>query len=528
MDGNSDSTLRPFAGASVDISQFRRRCDQRGVAVSQAMRGWDLAGLFASTDEVGRWFQLVRAGGVHEGSAPALTESTVRRIWHLRLDVGESAPASTVHPDLLAADRRFRAFVPNHLPSRLQAVLAQWLAVQLLIRGADRVGVDVPVGDQRSAASWHLPDAECSVDGQRAATVPCWRSRGSWMAALGQILATTEGQEALSRHAVSRAKVEAAARVCANAADGATGRHCALSHERIATEAKVSESVSKRVRRVLVELGFAVVMRHGRRLNGSEMRAAARHHGQRQRGVASDLSLTVPQGFRPAPDPLPSCGFLSSCSSVLEVVTKRASARSSRRSKLAATSTRRSAVAPSAAVKRLVAGLLARSWGLDPGVGQLWRLWAVVARSGIDPAQWTAAQVVRQLDLDAHRNGISWPDRLERPDGYLAWRLSRVDWNRDNVSASAANDSVQQAAPSPLLATEGTGRPAPTCLLSTFHSGQRDGLMPDTSRLGERSINSSPGQSSDTAHRRRLLAQWRGETTKAHSPIDAGMVASIH
>lgn len=433
MHGDSDTTVRPFPGAS---QHFRDVCRRHNVAVSQARRGWDLTGQFASTAELSRWCSLT---SVDHGGA-GLTDATLRRVWQVRRTVGARACVTT-NPAAVAARELLVRLVPSTLPVAVQLVLLNELCLRLLVAGAGRDRTPVPVGEQRSAKSWHLPDPDQTVDGRPVGAIACWPSRRAWLTALEAVLAEEPGRTALRARSVSSARVLAVARVCADHADGATGRHCTVSHERVQKLAKVSESVAKRARRVLHDLGFVVTVRHGRRLNAQEMAAAARHHGGRQSGVASDMSLTVPREIataRAPRDPLPSCGSSRSVQQVPKELTKRARARKTSRSCRGPAAAPRPQRQPvSLEVKRLVAGLVRRCHGLDTGVGRLSRLWRVVAASGIDPRRWSAADVVAELNRDGRESAISWPDRLKSPAAYLAWRLRRIDW-ASSVPASTA------------------------------------------------------------------------------------------
>ena len=48
--------------------------------------------------------------------------------------------------------------------------------------------------------------------------------------------------------------------------------------------------------------------------------------------------------------------------------------------------------------------------------------------AGIDPAVWSAADITGALEADMRARGGCWPDRIERPGGFLASRLRRLEW----------------------------------------------------------------------------------------------------
>lgn len=69
-----------------------------------------------------------------------------------------------------------------------------------------------------------------------------------------------------------------------------------------------------------------------------------------------------------------------------------------------------------------------RKADLSRGKRHLGNICDALSAAGIDPTRWTAAQVVRRLDLQAHSRGWTWPTTIANPGAYLRWRLSQLDW----------------------------------------------------------------------------------------------------
>lgn len=98
---------------------------------------------------------------------------------------------------------------------------------------------------------------------------------------------------------------------------------------------------------------------------------------------------------------------------------------------------------------------------------------AVLARVGVDPELWNAADIVALLEQDGRDHAIGWEMRPSNAAGYLAWRLSRLDL---------------RGAPERVVIAE-------------RDAAERSRT---TSILSDRS-----GKSSTSSHRQFLLANWR-------------------
>ena len=76
------------------------------------------------------------------------------------------------------------------------------------------------------------------------------------------------------------------------------------------------------------------------------------------------------------------------------------------------------------AVQRLAGQLVARAHGLHRG--HIGTVCDALTAAGIDPNTWTAKALCEVLDADMRATGWVWPNRIERPGAFLAWRLRRL------------------------------------------------------------------------------------------------------
>lgn len=95
-------------------------------------------------------------------------------------------------------------------------------------------------------------------------------------------------------------------------------------------------------------------------------------------------------------------------------------------------------------LQRLAAQLAVRCRGLDRG--HIGALCDALDTAGIDPQHWTARQLTDALNDDMRTRGWSWPDRIERPGGFLVSRLRRLT---DGGKAAGLDKNPRPAAPTP-------------------------------------------------------------------------------
>ncbi len=89
-------------------------------------------------------------------------------------------------------------------------------------------------------------------------------------------------------------------------------------------------------------------------------------------------------------------------------------------------------------LQRLAGQLAARCHGFPAGPvsgdplcpygGHVGAIADAIASAGIDPAAWTAQAIKDALEADMRARGWSWPDTIDKPGGFLASRLRRLDW----------------------------------------------------------------------------------------------------
>lgn len=304
-------------------------------------------------------------------------------------------------------------------PSDLdQALRHSFAAAEAAIAAAKRLNEET----EQSGDSWALTPKP----GILARTV-CWLSRRQWISDVARALDTAEGV-ALCQRRIRRVVVLAVARALARFADSRTGRSVTASAATIAAiAAKLlgRESLTPRTiytaRTILAKLGYAVEVMRGRHLTTAERLAASEHHGGCQTRAASTWALTVPRP-RTADQTvfhLPSFSTLSSSSTGSSGSPKRGRAIARPRAKApSGRSPRQRELRP----QIVTAELLRHSTGLDTGT-HLGNLADVVAEL-VDCDRWTGRDLARALFLDARTRGLSWPDTIENPAGFLHHRLS--------------------------------------------------------------------------------------------------------
>jgi hypothetical protein len=121
--------------------------------------------------------------------------------------------------------------------------------------------------------------------------IPTWGSRERWVA-ITVPLAIAQHPEILARNNVSAALLRAAARVKSGYA-WSNGRRCIVRPQTLASVLGVTERHAQNINRCLRELGLEKVVLVGRMLNQDE-RYACWRRGSRQRGLATEVALTIP------------------------------------------------------------------------------------------------------------------------------------------------------------------------------------------------------------------------------------------
>ncbi|MEL4506264.1 replication protein [Luteococcus sp. H138] len=260
-------------------------------------------------------------------------------------------------------------------------------------------------------------------------------------------LATPEGEAARAAARVARRTVLAVARADAATADHKTGRDVQTAHATVARALDCCPKTVQRARQLIEHLGFARTVEMGRYLTSAERAEARKRHGGHQLRMASDRVLCLPRtAYQQENVHLPLKGQL--CGSVTSVgrSPKRAGARSGGAPRRSATTKDR----PSLAMQRLAARLAARLPWLRPG--HQWTLCRTLAAVGIDPAEWTAAELLDLLDRRNAAQGRSplAPAAQHDPLALLAHQLrdalAQVSESPGRRRARAAAERAQAAA----------------------------------------------------------------------------------
>ncbi|WP_082948655.1 hypothetical protein [Mycobacterium sp. 1274756.6] len=264
--------------------------------------------------------------------------------------------------------------------------------------------------------------------GECPRTVPVWTSRAGWLTAVRCWAADTHGFDADRRAAgvsVAAPTVVAVAAVMADYADTATGRHCAITRARIAERVCCDPRTVTAVWRLLRAARWVYEASRGHGTDGTPAlgrRPSVYHLVSRRPPVDNRGVFHLP----------PSGG----CSSSTPVSLYSPSARP----RAPQVQTKRGRAWGRCAprplpLQRLAAALVARTHGL--GHGHIGAVCDALASAGIDPADWTARAITDRLDADMAATGWCWPDRIERPGGFLAARLRRLEWRPEGPPQKA-------------------------------------------------------------------------------------------
>lgn len=264
--------------------------------------------------------------------------------------------------------------------------------------------------------SWQLP----IEDGAHAGHITA--SERPWLAIVEPYLTEGEGRVELRRLRIGVASALAVARHDARTG-GYDGRSIATSNYRVARDTGVDERAVRRVRVLLTSAGFMVTVTPGRRLTKAERAVAAATHGGKQRGAASNRSLTFPspevaaQAAASAPLIEPRRGSIRSTSR--SVVTKRAPGEAKKRSK-----THTSPRCPrSLEAWKAVSQLVRTHPHLERGhLGGLVDIIAPYVAAG-----WTAADLLATINEDMKNRGWNSVDSPQQrnPRGLLVAQLRR-------------------------------------------------------------------------------------------------------
>lgn len=255
--------------------------------------------------------------------------------------------------------------------------------------------------------------------GQVPATVPMWNGRTAWRAGLEIWRACHP--EVMQRFHMSARMFRRIMPLLAEYADGATGRNCAVSNQRIARRAGCSTRTVSTARAILAESGYGIEAHRG---TGSAdtpfhaRRVSVWHLISRRPTAVEARFFHLPRsGDTAATFPLGS-------SSPSE-------ARTASRGDHTHQRRRRAAVCSSPRAlhtQRLAGWLASKAIGLGARDGRhiVGQLCTALERSHLDLEAWTGPDLVNALQADMAARKISWPNHIDNPRVFLAGRLQHL------------------------------------------------------------------------------------------------------
>ena len=302
--------------------------------------------------------------------------------------------------------------------------------------------------------------------GAVSAHVPVWLSRSSWTDSV-RVWAVSPAFRPVcvalgKRGVISAAALVTVAVAMADFADHSTGRNVAVTNRVLASRAGCSERTVTTARTVLAAAGLAVEAQRGHGSAGTHTvgnRPSIWHLVSRAEAAPGPSKTAPGDGAQKAPNraaahgrnglaDVDTCDLppkAGSCSSTLvESYSPSASIRTrediSTKNQHPAPRRPGRATPRPLALQRLAAGLVTPVTGPDDrggsgrrsalilGLdhGHIGTICDALIGAGINPAAWTATAITAALNADMRRSGQSWPDRLERPGAFLAWRLRRM------------------------------------------------------------------------------------------------------
>lgn len=287
--------------------------------------------------------------------------------------------------------------------------------------------------DRRVLPRWHQEDRgrRNTLRGHHEAApagaysgITVWSGRQHWVQIVAA-LAVLLRPDVLGEHHVSATTFRAwAIAKSGYAQDQASGRRCIVRPDTLASVVGVDERTIQRCNAAARQLGLEVVVMEGRMLNGDE-RSAIRAMGSRQRGLATEVALTIPAWLRSPVDRVTPPKRLPKPKKITSPGTSVTASGQTRGTALrAGTSTRRD---PDRARVRSVASELARRlpWLAGEGPG---RLGPALRRFVTAELPWTAAQLTAAITrISADRGPIHAGMIRTRPAALLAALLRRLD-----------------------------------------------------------------------------------------------------
>jgi len=241
-------------------------------------------------------------------------------------------------------------------------------------------------------------------------TTPRWLSRRRWLEDLA-IWAERDGAELLARR-IKLSTFMTVAAALAQFCDSADGRHCAVTAATVARIAGCSERTVSTMRSILAASGFAILAQQGCGGAGRANRVPVWHLVSRREPVDNTVVCDLPPSRRDRG---------------LPPVTKKSPTRPRvKKSPPKAKNRRyRSAADPRPLpLQRLAAAVVHQTSGLAGG--HIGAICDALTAAGIDPATTTAEQICHHITEDNRKKGWVWPQEIQRPGGFLTYRLRRI------------------------------------------------------------------------------------------------------
>ncbi len=132
------------------------------------------------------------------------------------------------------------------------------------------------------------------------AQIPVWSGRGHWLSFAVPVAISTH-RDLLRRAGISPDTFRMWAAVKSGYAQARTGRRCITRPDTVASVMGVTSRHVERCNAVARAIGLEVVVLAGRMLTLEES-TGARRRGSRQRGLSTEVALTVPTALRSAVD----------------------------------------------------------------------------------------------------------------------------------------------------------------------------------------------------------------------------------
>lgn len=254
--------------------------------------------------------------------------------------------------------------------------------------------------------------------GRVPASVPMWNSRASWLAQL-EVWRNLNREMLRERHMSGRLfrRIMAA---LARYADGATGRHCAVSNKTVAKAVGCDRRSVSTARAILAASGYGIEARRGSGSPGKPShwcRNSVWHLISRRPSAAETGFCALPT---PRTLPLKTPVRRDSPS---EARTASPNNSPQKRRRRAAASTPRDLH-----TQRIAGWLASAAIGMEARQGRhvVGQLCAALAGSHLQLQAWTGPALIQALNSDMAKRGLNWPDRIDQPGAFLAGRLRHL------------------------------------------------------------------------------------------------------